>query len=168
MSNKNFILIVLISILGYYLLSFLYPIEKQKDFFFTIASVTPTPRFKTVSDSLAFSPKMFNGLSWANAPSNISAVLQINYQGTIVDIQKGTNPFPVTFRLRASNSEENTFTFDQIKAAKVTVSITKKGNKTPGSLEQLKKGDSLQMHEEIDLKKNFPDAEKQFVITIIE
>jgi hypothetical protein len=168
MENRNKLLLIFIIILFYILISFFFSFQKQAQIIsgLFLPSSTPTPE-PFMHPELAFSPRVFEVFHDTKEAYVSSAILKNDYEGTIVDLQQKTNTgYALIFRLRAPNDAENSFLFTKDQLKKVIILLVDKKNKTSLTVNQLKLGQFLRIHEEIDLKKDWPDARKQFVITI--
>lgn len=166
MQSKNIITQFVILILIYLGVSLIYSPIKQYSFFKAFFFSSPPPRYNTVEDSQAFSPKMFHEFGLAKMPSNISDVLKITYQGIITDLQRDDKKnaiYPLTIRLRGQNNVENSFIFTKDELAKVKVY-----NSSNNSIQELKNGAHVKIFEEINLKKDWPGARNVFEVTVVK
>ncbi len=166
---NRFILVSIIFLL-YIIFSFFYAPGRQIEFISNI--LFPSPKTQVpIDNTLVYSPRLIEIFSSMKKPKITSAILRNDYEGIIVDIQidtKSSAAYSLVFRLRAPNNAENSFVFTKGQLSLVTIYRMEDKKKEPVAFTQLKQGDFLHIYEEIDLKQNWPQARKQFIITIIK
>ncbi len=163
MNYKNILLLLLGLEIIYFILSFFYPIRTQLELLTNIAS--PTSANTQQNPLQAYNDYSLKKIQSIQIPS---AILTNKYEGTLIDMTLDTKEntlYPLILKLRAKNNAENIFIFTKSQLA--TVKTYEKG-KGSLSLDTIKPGDFLQIQEEIDLNKNWQNARKEFIITVIK
>lgn len=99
----------------------------------------------------------------------VSAILQNQYQGRILEIQQNTKTntqYPLIIRLRGIENLDNSFLITKPQLETLQVFISQKNEKTSSTLNELKVGENVIIEEKLNLQKPWPETRMQISITI--
>ena len=170
MKTTNILVIIITIELIYAVFSFFVTTEKQIQFFsqFFLKKITIQ---KQTTDTQAYNPYILNIIGKINKPNTISAILNNNYEGKIVDIKKNLKEkviYPFTFRIRGYANLENAFLLTKSDIMKLQVFVFKNNQKKITSFDELRIGDTITINETLNLKYDWQKMRNQFIITQIK